>query len=326
MEGQPDTFKWARRTRERGVRLLDQAGGRLVAVRYAWLPLTAAFALALSACGGGGGGPSATGAPGSVRSAGDGTASLGSSPSAGGVKVGVTYAAQPVIRVTKGGVNWALDPAWTVQPAPAGWAAVTKLNASPDMATELFRAVAKIAGVSDEDYLLYGYWNRLPLDSLDDYKPFYHGKTLYTGNVRQQTGRATYSGGATGVYRLSPPTGSTSVDGRFTADVTISVSFGADSEPARLRLSISNIATLTSAGATGPALSDNAGLTARTAGRSFTGTGDTQGSRWGGQFFGPSSGVPTGVAGWFEKLDTEVSTSTTGDFGSLSGAFGAKKQ
>ena len=32
-----------------------------------------------------------------------------------------------------------------------------------------------------------------------DFKPFYHGKTPYTGNGEEQTGSAAYTGGATGV-------------------------------------------------------------------------------------------------------------------------------
>ena len=283
--------------------------------RLRMLAAAAMAALALSACGGGGGG-------GSGNSGGGATEVLGRSPSAGGVKAYLTHdGTNQGITIAKDG-RWSHPPS-TVQPAPAGWVAATKQNKPGDAATELFRAVGKIADADDEDYLLYGYWNRLPLTQLSDYKPFYYGKTPYAGKVVEQTGDATYTGGATGVYRTDT---TTAVAGRFTADVTITATFDVgDAKSASLRFGMSNIATLTSAGAAGPSLDDTSAtaLNARTTGSSFTGTGANSGSRWAGQFYGPSGGVPTGIAGWFEGV---LASGTVSGYGLLTGTFGAKKQ
>ena len=162
-----------------------------------------------------------------------------------------------------------------------------------------------------------------PVDSLDDFKPFYYGKMPYTGNVRRQTGSAAYAGGATGVYRLN---GGTAVNGRFTADVSITANFGSNTDAAALKLRMSNFATRISAGtAAGPEIESalSSLLIADAAGSSFTGTGSFTG-KWGGRFFGPSGGKPTGIAGWFEKVRAEVASST--NFVVLRGVFGAKKQ
>ena len=282
------------------------------------LAAVATAALALSACvsGGGGGG----GGAGSGSSSG---LAPSSSASAGGVRAVISWTGSPAIGVFKGADPWTHNPG-TVQPAPSGWTAVTKQDAAGNAATELFRVVTNL-DASEEDYLAYGYWSRLPLDSLDDFKPFYYGHTPYTGNVVEQTGTATYTGGATGVYQTDTSSGSTAVAGRFTANVSINVSFGNNTESAGLRFGMSNIETLTSAGAAGPGLNSipATAVTADATGSSFTGKGNTGAARWGGRFFGPSGGKPTGIAGWFRKLHTTNSANNASVL--LSGVFGATR-
>lgn len=305
--------------------------------RLRMLAAAAIAVLALSACGGGvgssgsgvgnsGSGVGNSGSGGGNSDGGGGaTSTLGRSPSAGGVTAEINHTGvSQNIRIAKGDYLWMHDPS-TAQPPPTGWIAETKLNAPAATATELFRAVGTIPSAGNEDYLLYGYWNRLPLDSLGDYEPFYYGGTPYTGNVREQTGAASYTGGATGVYQTDTSPGATAVAGRFTADVEISVNFGNETEDGGLQLGMSNIATLTSAGAAGPTLDDiRSTLTADVEGSGFTGDGPNNGSRWGGQFYGPSDGVPTGLAGWFEGILARSSDDSGVAF--LSGTFGAKKQ
>ena len=55
---------------------------------------------------------------------------------------------------------------------------------------------------------------------------------------------ASYTGGATGVYQLHPfaSYGAGSAAGRFTADVSLSVNFGTNTDAASLQLDMSNIA------------------------------------------------------------------------------------
>ncbi len=269
-------------------------------------------ALALSACGGGGGGGE--------------TSTLGLSPSAGGVTAAIAWDTQPVIKVSKGGTEWTHASDTAQQPPSSDWVAVTLLNDPEATATELFRAVAYKRTETDEDYLLYGYWSRLPLAALNDYQPFYYGETPYTGNVVERTGEVTYAGGATGVYQFKPSTGSTTADGHFTANVDIIVAFGMNTDEAELRFAMSAIETVTSAGATGPGLNDVAygTLRASASGRSFTGDGTNAGAKWGGQFYGPSDADPTGIAGWFKTLRVGI----TGDpsaIALLHGTFGARR-
>ena len=240
--------------------------------RLRMLAAAAMAALALSACGGGGGGGS--GPP--VVSGGGGASSLApsSTPSAGGVTAQLRWTGSTVIGVVKGDDPWTND-ASTVQPAPTtGWTAATKQDRAGNNATELFRVVTNF-DASEEDYLAYGYWSRSGshLVGLNDYKPFYYGDMLYTGNVREQTGIASYTGGATGVYRTDVTPGATAVAGHFTADVAIAVTFGTTTDAAQLAFAMRNIETLTSGGATGPTLSDTGSnaLTADAAGSSFTG-------------------------------------------------------
>ncbi len=285
------------------------------------LAAAALTALALSACGGGGGGT--------------GTGTSGPSLTAGGVTAGVEYdttSSEPSLSIKKGSTAWdASPPDADVQAAPSGWASSTRINAATGSETERFRVVAKIASASDEDYLAYGYWNRHPLDNLDDYQPFYYGKTPYTGNVVEQTGGpVTYTGGATGVYQTDTSDDATAVAGRFTADVSISASFGGNSEAASLRLGMSNIVTRTSAGtAAGPELNDILNIVGLRATNvkdaSFTGIGNTSAVRWGGYFYGPSGANPSGITGWFEKLYTTFRDGSSGGV-FLNGAFGAKKE
>ncbi len=284
------------------------------------LAAAASTALALSACGGGGGG------------GGGGTGTSGPSLTAGGVTAGVEYDttnSEPSLSIKKGSTVWDESPPDAdVQAAPSGWASSTRIDKATGSETERFRVVAKIASASDEDYLAYGYWNRVPLESLDGYRPFYYGKTPYTGNVVERTGFVTYTGGATGVYQTSERgSAGTAVAGRFTADVTLTASFGNSSDVPKLLFGITNIATRTSDGmASGPELSDIAStqLSATATASSFTGTGGNSGARWGGQFYGPSSGVPTGIAGWFKTVSAIYAGET--ETALLHGTFGAKKE
>ena len=140
------------------------------------LAAAAISALALSACGGGGGGSNTT----------------GPSLTAGGVTAVVEYDttnSAASLSVKKGSTVWTESPATAdVQAAPTGWASETRLNAAAATATERFRVVAIIASDSDKDYLAYGYWNRIPLDDLGDYKPFYYGAMPYYRRYRQMAG------------------------------------------------------------------------------------------------------------------------------------------
>ena len=61
-------------------------------------------------------------------------------------------------------------------------------------------------------------------------------------------------------------------------------------------------------------------------GTSFFQVSDS-GYRWGGQFYGPSSGVPTGVAGWFKQLRGNINVGGNIVMNvTLDGTFAAKRQ
>ncbi len=271
----------------------------------------------LSACGGGGGGSNTT----------------GPSLTAGGVAAVVEYDTAASLSVKKGSTVWTESPATAdVQAAPTGWASETRLNAAAATATERFRVVAIIASDSDKDYLAYGYWNRIPLDDLGDYKPFYYGAMPYyldTGKWRALIGEATYRGGATGVYQTDTSSSATAVARRFTADVTVGVSFAAATQIPDMWAGLSNIKTRTSDGTeAGPTILDTAtgALGASNVGTSFFQVSDS-GYRWGGHFYGPSSGVPTGVAGWFKQLRGNINKGGNVVLAvTLDGTFAAKRQ
>ena len=309
------------------------------------LAAAAIAALALSACGGGGGsggrglsgpGPSTSGpstpdtstpdtstpGPSTPDTSTPAVSTLAPSLTAEGVTAVVEYDtanSAASLSIKKGSTVWTDSPT-DVQAAPTGWASETRLDAAAATATERFRVVAKIASATDGDYLAYGYWNGIPLDGVDDYKPFYYGQTPYTGNVAEQTGSATYNGGATGVYRTSSDT--SAINGRFTANAAVYLSIGGDPAAVRMQISLSNIATLTSAGSAGPTLDNlTTGLFAATiTDSSFT---RPSGSHWGGQFFGPSGALPTGIAGWFENQLARNTVTNASVF--LNGTFGAKR-
>ena len=54
--------------------------------------------------------------------------------------------------------------------------------------------------VPDADYLAFGYWNMIEIESLADVVPFYYGSMPYEGNVQALSGAATYNGNAAGGY------------------------------------------------------------------------------------------------------------------------------
>ncbi len=281
------------------------------------LAAAAVAALALSACGGGGG-----------------TGTLGPSLTAGGVTAGVEYDttnSEPSLSIKKGETAWTHSPPTAdVQAVPNhehdpsdDWATLTRINATTGSEKERFRVVANIESASDVNYLAYGYWNRVPLDSLDDYKPFYYGANPYDGNVQELTESRTviYYGGATGVYREHD---ATEVAGRFTANVRIRVDFNPDSNPA-FNFRLKDIRSRTSDGS-GAGQSKNTfvsvfnGNIEGPSGHVFTDEDDPE-FRLTVQFLGYSGFVPIGVVGTFSYL--------TGDIGgeevvALFGVYGAR--
>ena len=276
------------------------------------LAAAAAAALALSACGGGGGSSGSSGGP---------TSTLGRSPTAGGVTASLTHdGTNQNIVIKKGGTEWT-EVAHNRGLEPSGWKRVTRLNAHRDMGpTERFYAVGRIASSTDQDYLLYGYWASLPIDKLDDYKPFYYGKTPYTGNVLALTGTVTYSGGAAGVYQEEGD--STQARGDFTSDnAKFTVTFSATGAMAQLILR--DMEAYTDEVTIGPEFGASATGQFKITGASFAGTHASNGSTWGGQFYGPSSATPTGVLGWFKSL--RVWSSGAGKWHRLYGVFGGKR-
>ena len=132
-----------------------------------------------------------------------------------------------------------------------------------------------------------------------------------------------------GVYAFNAEHGSTEADGGFTAEVEMTVSFGQSDEAASLDWTMRSFNTHASAGAVKAEITDTdfGTLLTRAAGPGFTGT-DARGNKWGGRFYGPSGGVPTGVAGWFQGLYVGLrhADHQQGDFVRLSGSFGAEKE
>ncbi len=282
-------------------------------LRLRMLAAAAIATLGLSACGGGGGG--------------GGTGALGPSLTAGGVTAAIEYSGgSPVITISKGDTEWTDNPG-VPEAEPTGWEAVTKLNAPEAMATERFRAVGTIASATDNDYLLFGYWSRLSLDGMEDYKPFYYGKTPYTGNVREQTGSVDYNGVATGVVQEESATsGANEVIGRFNAVVArVRVNFGLNTDAPQIQLHLGAFEIINSNGSIEllPPSGTDGFATASATGPSFYDQGDRDGFKvWGGQFYGPSGSVPTGVAGWFRNVRTVGGSKTY----LVHGTFAAKKE
>ena len=278
------------------------------------LAAAAAVALGLSACGGGGGGsgagpsgPSGGGSPTSTpASTGGKTPSL----TAGGVRLLIQEGAGGVanLNVAEGNVSWGTTPNHALS-APTGWRAVSKVNPSP--VTHRFHAVTDIASFADADYLAYGHWaaNFSSPTEKPDFKPFFYGNKLYTGNVPASTPTATYTGGAAGIYE----TGTPGTWGYFSSAISLSANFGTG----KVTATLSGFSIVT---ALSPSFSfSNVTTEAATiSGGSFTQT------LWGGRFFGPSGAAPTGAAGWFEGL-TSAESGGTGS-ATLHGSFAAQKQ
>ena len=176
-----------------------------------------------------------------------------------------------------------------MQAAPTGWSTHTRLNAPAATATERFRVLTKLASADDQDYLAYGYWNRIPLNDLGDYKPFYYGKTPYTFKIRKVQGTGNFEGGATGVYVTGKDDSTTSVAGRFTADVSIKVIYGDHDDDALVSFDIKNVVTRKSDGTgAGPTLNqaNSVELQATVSDPSFTAPGFASTASWGGHFYG----------------------------------------
>ena len=91
--------------------------------------------------------------------------------------------------------------------------------------------------VSDDDYLHYGFWLKNTTDkdgklTYNEVETFAGASIPTSGAVNAVTGTATYNGGATGVYvkNVVDSTGTveSSTSGHFTADATLTASFGGD--------------------------------------------------------------------------------------------------
>ena len=183
--------------------------------------------------------------------------------------------------------------------------------------------------VPDADYLAFGYWNMIDIDSLTDVAPFYYGSMpYYTGNVQALSGSATYNGHAAGGYEHETYDGgtgkATSTFGHFTAAVRLNAFFGGEDGMSTIDGMVNSFALLNSEGtAPSPDLTnvdDWEVMLDRTevTGQNFMGT--TNGGNWNGAFFGPSVDdmgkplYPSGVAGGFNAVF---------DNGAVKGAYGA---
>ena len=174
--------------------------------------------------------------------------------------------------------------------------------------------------VPDADYLAFGYWNMIDIESLADVMPFYYGAMPYAGNVQALSGTANYTGNAAGGYEhktYDAGTGTpTSTYGHFTAAVRLNAFFGGEDGMSTID-GIVDAFDLEVQGSD-PAL-DNIDwevMLNRTevTGQNFMGT--TNGGNWNGAFFGPSDEekLPSGVAGGFNA--------SLGN-GAVKGAYGA---
>lgn len=170
--------------------------------------------------------------------------------------------------------------------------------------------------VPDADYLAFGYWNMIEIESLADVVPFYYGSMPYEGNVQALSGAATYNGNAAGGYEhktYDTDTGDpTSTYGYFTADVRLAAFFGGEDGMSTIDGMVDTFALVAQTG-NAPTV-DWEVMLERTevTGQNFVGT------NWNGAFFGPSDDgqLPSGVAGGFNA---------TLDNGAVKGAYGATR-
>ena len=176
--------------------------------------------------------------------------------------------------------------------------------------------------VPDPDYLAFGYWNKVAIESLaDDVTPFYYGSTPYAGNVQALSGSATYTGAAAGGYEhrtYDQNTGKpSSTYGHFTAAVSLNAFFGGEDGMSTIDGMVDTFVLVAQEG-DNPLVGDWGVMLKRTevTGQSFM--GGTNGGHWNGAFFGPSDEgqLPSGVAGGF---DAEF------DNGAVKGAYGATR-
>ena len=286
-------------------------------------------------------GPATGGGSGAATGGGSGTG--GGSPvrtrqpslSAKGVRAVITYFNGARIDISESsGMSWTEDPSARLDP-PAGWSAETKLDGdSTSKTTARFHVVTDYGKVNDDDYLAYGFWSKnLPdTQAADGFVSFFYGNMPYAGNVgtlpvAPQPQPVTYRGGAAGVYKILGDLDE-DVDevpyGHFKANIRLVASFG---QNGKVLGYITDITPLRPLNSKNPGLSNVHAMSAEFSGSTFVGRGPRcGGSCWGGQFFGPSGGgqVPTGAAGWFERLTSYESGDDRAV--SLYGSFGAVKE
>ena len=298
--------------------------------------------------GGGGGGDSQQmpGAGGSTNQAGAGgsSGSGGANPvptrqpslTANGVRAVISFVGgSPLIDIREPGSAWATPPNDALGP-PADWTATTELDGVSTLPTTgRFHVVTDYGKDNDDDYLAYGFWSKNTPDSqgADGFASFFYGNMPWAGNVATlpvapQPQPVTYRGGAAGVYKIlgtaEVPVQGEATYGHFKANIRLVASFGQNGKVLGYLTDITPLRPLNSKN---PALSGVHHMSAEFSGSAFAGRGPRCGGTcWGGQFFGPSGSepVPTGAAGWFERLTSYES----GDDRAvrLDGSFGAVKQ
>ena len=179
--------------------------------------------------------------------------------------------------------------------------------------------------VQDADYLAFGYWNKVPAETLADFVPFYYGSMPYGGNVQALSGTATYTGHAVGGYQRNNYDAQTGVAdptfGHFIANVRLSAFFGGEDGMSTIDGIVEDFTTPTTGDQDLLALWEV--MLKRTEVNGQTFNGDTDGGTWDGAFFGPATdddGMmihPSGVAGTFNA--------TVGTSGAVMGAYGAER-
>ena len=211
----------------------------------------------------------------------------------------------------------------------------------------------------DANYLYYGWWLSKDKDGMPTAASAFtgvmgsiegDGTTVLMGNPATITGSATYAGHAAGKFALSNPLDGTGSAGHFTADATLTATFGggtpaptspgisgtldnfmANDESVPWSVSL-NRATWdgTTAGAFASTAADNTNTTAEATVWSIDGNSSPESGAWNGQMYdelpggtgddppGDGSNIPTSVTGTFYS---EFST-----IGRMVGAFGADKQ
>ena len=191
--------------------------------------------------------------------------------------------------------------------------------------------------VSDPDYLHYGVWLKKTTDkdgvvTYDEVETFAGSFVDATDDVSGITGKATYSGGATGVYVHSvinkDGTEASATSGHFTADAELTAYFGNLTPPDDFAVSLQNTVsgTIDNFMLSGQEEQSWSASLARSAQiQTNTATGETMGYKGGkaGNYQvtfhggGGSENVqPTSVAGEFDAFFSN---------GSVAGAFGATK-